>query len=219
MLACRSLRGSIFARTRWGRDIIVADRTTRSAAGPSYTRFNGAATSSSRIGRRGQLVDAGRDASMGPRHHRRGSTLIVDLPPPAKLLQWGRDIIVADRPWVRPDGRRWSGFNGPATSSSRIVGSSTVTLEIDTTLQWGRDIIVADCALGAELNVWRFEQLQWGRDIIVADCACVPSREAIDAFLASMGPRHHRRGLLPLRGHGCVVSELLQWGRDIIVAD
>jgi hypothetical protein len=60
-------------------------------------------------------------ASMGPRHRCRGSLVSGFCDSHCDLLQWGRDIAVADRANVQ-----------------RVMRSRKPTL------QWGRDIAVAD---------------------------------------------------------------------------
>ncbi len=158
--------------------------------------FNGAATSSSRIG--SDKVGGGKGQA-GFNGAATSSSRIVTLPmvtpSVVRVLQWGRDIIVADRRCTRPrfpsaarasmgprhhrrgsltqarfvcalDGR----FNGAATSSSRIVRSSRGEELNLLELQWGRDIIVADRS--SKMQRARLPNtLQWGRDIIVADRA------------------------------------------------
>ncbi len=70
------------------------------------------------------------------------------------MLQWGRDVIVAD------------GSSSPATFASPYSPAP---------LQWGRDVIVADgTAERDEIDV-AVGVLQWGRDVIVADGIRPPS--------------------------------------------
>ncbi len=88
------------------------------------------------------------------------------------MLQWGRDIAVADR------------------RSALDVADEVLTSK----LQWGRDIAVADRLCYPAPRIGRLVHwLQWGRDIAVADRGRSPTRSAL-ALRASMGPRHRCRG-------------------------
>ncbi len=135
----------------------------------SSCSFNGAATSSSRIGQPRATPALAVYASMGPRHHRRGS------PAPSGVTVAGSAgfngaATSSSRIGSHRQNRRSrrSSFNGAATSSSRIVQKLTDELA-------------------------RFIVLQWGRDIIVADRR-LPAVGVRGHLSASMGPRHHRRG-------------------------
>ncbi len=84
-------------------------------------------------------------ASMGPRLGSRGKLAgFVQHRPGADVLQWGRDLEVAER----------------ATSSTRTQPSKV--------LQWGRDLEVAERNL-ARLKIATAAELQWGRDLEVAE--------------------------------------------------
>ncbi len=107
---------------QWGRDIIVADREKAAASysenivasmGPRHHRrgsvnaydviaLEDLASMGPRHHRRGSVRYFGEAAvayaaSMGPRHHRRGSCTATKRRLVKRELQWGRDIIVADR--------------------------------------------------------------------------------------------------------------------------
>ncbi len=154
-------------------------------------RFNGAATLSSRMAKTMTERVAAQNASMGPRRYRRGWSISMGPVIRQDLLQWGRDVIVAD-------GRR----NRSRTSARRAsMGPRRYRRG------WGR----SSSQIGAPASL-----LQWGRDVIVADGRAVShfarSREA------SMGPRRYRRGWAPRRSLRPMITAL-QWGRDVIVAD
>ncbi len=141
----------------------------------------------------------------------------IELPPIACVLQWGRDVIVADGSAGAVQPAAHFGFNGAATLSSRMGPIS-------------------------KLPVLGRYKLQWGRDVIVADGAAEAAQETAQEA-ASMGPRRYRRGWVTSAGGGSsgwsfngaatlssrmgfkggsVQGEFvtsLQWGRDVIVAD
>ncbi len=172
IVADRSLtrtRLTVNTKLQWGRDIIVADRRC------TRPRFRSAAR-----------------ASMGPRHHRRGSSIVVKSPCKGKLGFNGAATSSSRIEQIgAQDSRDHHCFNGAATSSSRIAGVIALAC-LRSSLQWGRDIIVADRG-GASAQVGGNPKLQWGRDIIVADRSFGAPLN-LQACAASMGPRHHRRG-------------------------
>ncbi len=205
-------------RLQWGRDIAVADRPTPGPLGGRRRRFNGAATSLSRIAQEKRPQKArSQDASMGPRHRCRGSRAT------AARECLGRGASMGPRHRCRGSSRnrtvspaRNVRFNGAATSLSRIVYGS------------GRRYDDNGCFNGAATSLSR---------IVTYGLGVVPGTPA------SMGPRHRCRGSITpsLRGladctsfNGAATSlsrivvkqqvELtdrwkLQWGRDIAVAD
>ncbi len=86
---------------------------------------------------------------MGPRLVSRGKLIQLAFKVWKWALQWGRDLLVAERP-VRYD---------PAKAPAM--------------LQWGRDLLVA------ESGPWLIERahiakLQWGRDLLVAERGPIP---------------------------------------------
>ena len=157
---------------QWGRDLSIAESRCLAADRPlAFARFNGAAISRSR-NLLSALVpdDLPSPASMGPRSLDRG------IPggsgqrnATAALLQWGRDLSIAE-------------------SASRPSASSSWT-----SLQWGRDLSIAEsrpaksvsrsqarCFNGAaisrsrnltgrESRCWTLAGLQWGRDLSIAE--------------------------------------------------
>ena len=83
---------------------------------------------------------------MGPQHDSCGRALVVALARVHLLLQWGRNMIVAE-------GSR------PVTFPIRLAA-----------LQWGRNMIVAEGCTGST-NCTLGGFLQWGRNMIVAEGA------------------------------------------------
>ena len=66
------------------------------------------------------------------------------------MLQWGRDVTVADRPIsAGPLSAALPGFNGAATLPSRIACRFWMDGVDAHLLQWGRDVTVADRRLRA----------------------------------------------------------------------
>src|SRR5450755_2220391 len=88
---------------------------------PDAISFNGAATFPSRMHMKLSGID-----------------------PYSYMLQWGRDVSVADAA-------------GPSFQLAQRIS-----------LQWGRDVSVAD-ALPRDVPYILRDQLQWGRDVSVAD--------------------------------------------------
>ncbi len=159
------------------------------------------------------------------------------------MLQWGRDVIVADglrrvrvlrrqrhasmgprryrRGWFKSHiGRelRRSASMGPR----RYRRGWTIT--VDGTwerewLQWGRDVIVADGEVRPSKYDAKTAKLQWGRDVIVADGWAsatrrgTPSANSFNGAATLSSRMVHR---VDLAGE---TSRVLQWGRDVIVAD
>ena len=108
---------------QWGRDLSVAEGCRRRAARPlEVFSFNGAATFRSRkVGHQPRQRRALFNASMGPRPFGRGRILLGwIMATPKQVLQWGRDLSVAEGA-------------GPAGGSA---GGDK--------LQWGRDLSVAE---------------------------------------------------------------------------
>ena len=133
------------------------------------------------------------------------------------MLQWGRDVTVADRPPVRVRDRRGvQASMGPRRYRRGSDNQPYILASGMSELQWGRDVTVADRfnVLYAKLSN---KQLQWGRDVTVADRS---SSERImnDGKTASMGPRRYRRGS-PCASAAAPARLMLQWGRDVTVAD
>ena len=156
---------------------------------------------------------------MGPRRYRRGSLAwavatsmfscagfngAATLPsrivyvrggryPFALLLQWGRDVTVADRDDIVE-----------AIMNARTIASMGPR-------RYRRGSSPSLSFPG------RSRPLQWGRDVTVADRRMVIHR-LHRTRLASMGPRRYRRGSM-ISSSSAGASPALQWGRDVTVAD
>ena len=81
---------------------------------------------------------------MGPRLVSRGKEAKEAFAILRSKLQWGRDLLVAER-------ARWIDL----CQSNRL-------------LQWGRDLLVAERRIFRENSINLF-RLQWGRDLLVAE--------------------------------------------------
>ena len=152
---------------------------------------------------------------MGPRPFGRGMIVTVDDSSESRVLQWGRDLSVAECP-RRPRGRRRrrasmgprpfgrgmpsprSGrpssarsFNGAATFRSRNVGATRSSCE----------------------RIRRFNGAATFRSRNARARALCQARRS-----ASMGPRPFGRGMR-FSSPDLSLSRLLQWGRDLSVAE
>ena len=90
---------------------------------------------------------------------------------PAKivLLQWGRDLSVAEGGCTgRVRGARRPRFNGAATFRSRKARRPFPCSLHNSPLQWGRDLSVAE-GTNPIPRGHTFSTLQWGRDLSVAE--------------------------------------------------
>ena len=129
---------------------------------------------------------------MGPRSFDRGkvqfdAALVVPV-----LLQWGRDLSIAERP---PDA--WTlQLKSDASMGPRSFdrGKFAPFGHADGSfwLQWGRDLSIAERASGP-VPCYTSSMLQWGRDLSIAE-------------------------RMTLR-HGVELDNLLQWGRDLSIAE
>ena len=203
--------------------------------------FNGAATFRSR---NVVFEPAGcrkHEASMGPRPFGRGMPAGPDGRPPPKLLQWGRDLSVAEwAPWrpapARENSLQWGRdlsvaewrsfcrtcslfgrFNGAATFRSRnAIQASSLSL-MSVMLQWGRDLSVAECRQlgGFWADFWRFNGAATFRSRNVAlYWRAVPSQCCRFNGAATFRSRNARYSRRPARA-----TSPLQWGRDLSVAE
>ena len=254
---------------QWGRNLFVAECPTACAwGGRIWTCFNGAATCSLRNGGTRPLGKARhRDASMGPQlvrcgmypihlnqlHHNisfngaatcslRNADLASCVWQHTRMLQWGRNLFVAEWPPAGSPTAPQRRFNGAATCSLRNVDAQGNHLIPESLLQWGRNLFVAECvqeavcrvrdvlaSMGPQLVrcgmtglVPKVEidvtPLQWGRNLFVAECARTVKQ-----------PEHNRQGLQ--WGRNLFVAECwkingvsrrylsLQWGRNLFVAE
>ncbi len=178
---------------------------------------------------------------MGPRSIDRGIETGAAVRKGAEMLQWGRDLSIAEFP-------------------SPVSG---VLEQME--LQWGRDLSIAEffevrieplfideasmgprsidrgIASGARFAVMRWtasmgprsidrgiatfshatlqhSSLQWGRDLSIAEFRG-QARPKNPPTRASMGPRSIDRGIHVLGYTAEEVDRLLQWGRDLSIAE
>ncbi len=132
---------------------------------------------------------------MGPRLGSRGKFCPVAVMPLLWLLQWGRDLEVAERAWEWCDGVvRLLRFNGAATWKSRKVACINPSENRFPLLQWGRDLEVAERRYQRIGPFLLDLSLQWGRDLEVAERRPDLQSESLGMWL-------------------------LQWGRDLEVAE
>ena len=133
-----------------------------------------------------------RCASMGPQLDSCGKVSAMLTTPRAIGLQWGRNLIVAERRGLHVNYPTCEASMGPQLDSCGKFCGLYVRVEERHALQWGRNLIVAEsgtCRSTRGSSRW----LQWGRNLIVA--------ESIDA-------------------RPCAVpADPLQWGRNLIVAE
>ena len=109
------------------------------------------------------------------------------------LLQWGRDLSVAEgRSQIRPN-------------------------EVRSELQWGRDLSVAEGSLSYSNAARISHGLQWGRDLSVAEGACLPAKTRATASFNGAATFRSRKDERSDTAFG--YADLLQWGRDLSVAE
>ena len=140
------------------------------------SRFNGAATFQSR--KRGGIPGAAKARSSfngAATFQSRKRGWVLSQAAPVVVLQWGRDLSVAE---TRAGVRRGL---GPGA------------------LQWGRDLSVAETDLRSARAAWK-AKLQWGRDLSVAETWQMWLTWAFSLLRASMGPRPFSRGNMGARG-------------------
>ena len=215
----RRLAGTDIGCTRRGFNGAATFRSRKGLAMPfacgPCQRFNGAATFRSRKAPGGTPAGRGHDASMGPRPFGRGRVAERPRRSAASVLQWGRDLSVAEGRRAQRRRDRVGRFNGAATFRSRKeckaafsyaglnasmgprpFGRGRESIESvrasNMMLQWGRDLSVAEGFLFFNFFNLKY-MLQWGRDLSVAE----GRRRRGMVFCArpaSMGPRPFGRG-------------------------
>ena len=156
---------------QWGRDLSVAEGGVRHGQAPGLLScFNGAATFRSRKDPKMHLLPSVQScASMGPRPFGRGRTRSGLTSLESELLQWGRDLSVAEgghrrrqrgagphlasmgprpfgrgRPAMRPPRHSWRPASmgpRPFGRGRRAAGGFSLRYRM---LQWGRDLSVAE---------------------------------------------------------------------------
>ena len=179
---------------------------------------------------------------MGPRPFSRGNSGVsgqVGLR--TGLLQWGRDLSVAETRTSLPSWGALSPLQWGRDLSVAETGMTRGWRSEPSSLQWGRDLSVAETGACRGRDP-ASSMLQWGRDLSVAEtqlrfsppaptlasfngAATFQSRKPhpylsihLSIPHASMGPRPFSRGNWvripsPAPGGG------LQWGRDLSVAE
>ena len=207
-------------RLQWGRDLSVAEGTSRATAAAITVCFNGAATFRSR--------------KVRAKH---GGAL-----PPCRL-QWGRDLSVAEGRWpAYATPSQLPRFNGAATFRSRKGPGTTPSSTLVPLLQWGRDLSVAEGSAGKRPSSGRRCGFNGAATFRSRKVRPTP-RAATSVEPASMGPRPFGRGRLAARssdattrrasmgprpfGRGRPIAtaisssanDKLQWGRDLSVAE
>ena len=201
---------------QWGRDLSVAEGRRR----PQPVDAKRRASMGPRPFGRGRKVEYHRHrrnqgASMGPRPFGRGRHVRAAADLARRLLQWGRDLSVAEGSRGSPAISSANlGFNGAATFRSRKGGSRRPTYLTSAASMgprpFGRGRHIGDfCALadynasmgprpfgrgrvGPAAGGRRAVKLQWGRDLSVAEGGS--AREKAADACASMGPRPFGRG-------------------------
>ena len=159
--------------------------------------------------------DAPTCASMGPQLDSCGRTASSWPKQNSSVLQWGRNLIVAEGRTRRPAGRAVLASMGPQLDSCGREGGQDVRTLVGM-LQWGRNLIVA------EGYIHRTEStlpaaLQWGRNLIVAEGTELPRPQ--EKSQASMGPQLDSCGRRGVGAPGRSAEAWLQWGRNLIVAE
>ena len=129
---------------------------------------------------------------MGPRPFGRGRTNTPKSSGGAWLLQWGRDLSVAEGIRDKPDGRA------------------------PTELQWGRDLSVAEGLDCKDDNTCK-GLLQWGRDLSVAEGAASTARARGRPGFNGAATFRSRKAADWSRADRREYE--LQWGRDLSVAE
>ena len=204
-------------KLQWGRNVSVAEirRTTSRYLGPIP------ASMGPQRFRRGddnhkQRVCAVGCASMGPQRFRRGDSDLHLSAGYLIVLQWGRNVSVAEIPTgVTTTGGSVTASMGPqrfrrgdhrasplrATGALASMGPQrfrrgdsawTRSIVLTSTLQWGRNVSVAEMD-GRGTSVTPVRVLQWGRNVSVAE-------------ITERVPCGQR-------------ARSLQWGRNVSVAE
>ena len=159
------------------------------------------------------------------------------------MLQWGRNLTVAEGPHPGASGRAGRVASmGPQLDSCGRRYRRQRSQWHEGSLQWGRNLTVAEGRV-REARHGRLEKLQWGRNLTVAEgrhvqkqCnswACASMGPQLDScgrrvqgvprrirkFLASMGPQLDSCGRLGSAVYVFRVEAELQWGRNLTVAE
>src|SRR5258708_3657342 len=81
---------------------------------------------------------------MGPRSHDRGNAEMASWFPLLRMLQWGRDLMIAE------------------------MAKVSVRNEVGSPRQWGRDLMIAEISDPGP-SILHHRKLQWGRDLMIAE--------------------------------------------------
>ena len=129
--------------------------------------------------------------SMGPQHDSCGRGSIGGFLAAFRVLQWGRNMIVAEGFSVRLLDQVAHPSMGPQHDSCGR-SSCASPWAAQRCLQWGRNMIVAEGTAGLSQEPPMI-RLQWGRNMIVAE-GVLARRHAVRAGEPSMGPQHDSCG-------------------------
>ena len=198
-----------------------------------------------RLGSRGKATQPARtfvdrSASMGPRLGSRGKHKASSRIKSSGLLQWGRDLEVAERKGKKKSrGKSRGASMGPRLGSrgkfARLAandyanlasmgprlgsrGKSFVLLgKVEPSkLQWGRDLEVAESRFSLSFSCTAI-LLQWGRDLEVAER--VPRPVTTNCISCFNGAATWKSRKVVLRVSCNRDMFALQWGRDLEVAE
>uniref|UniRef100_E6Q6R8 Uncharacterized protein n=1 Tax=mine drainage metagenome TaxID=410659 RepID=E6Q6R8_9ZZZZ len=112
------------------------------------------------------------------------------------MLQWGRDVIVAEIVPRHDVFAQRGSFNGAATLSSRKLAPEADADMPTIPLQWGRDVIVAEIVGGAPRGA---HARCFNGAATLSSRKFAPRRTQPYLEEASMGPRRYRRGNRPMK--------------------
>ena len=133
----------------------------------------------------------------------------------APNLQWGRNMIVAEGCSTDSASRPCQPSMGPQHDSCGRNRDPPTFSSPWANLQWGRNMIVAEGSKSCGPSLLRL-LLQWGRNMIVAEGS--RHRQLCVWISPSMGPQHDSCGRVGRVGH-VPHRASLQWGRNMIVAE
>src|SRR5581483_9508798 len=116
------------------------------------------------------MLVTGRDfqPSMGPRSVDRGISRTKRRSHKHILLQWGRDLLIAE---FRHGETRMPPIGTPSMgprSVDRGIGSHQGALTMPIFLQWGRDLLIAEL-FARRTIAGSLDRLQWGRALLIAE--------------------------------------------------
>ena len=136
----------------------------------------------------------------------------------AFILQWGRNLFVAERNAYQKNPIAWDmSFNGAATCSLRKAIFSKAPYCIPVNLQWGRNLFVAESFLHSTL-IGFLSQPSMGPQLV--RCGKSPS----SPVSTIRSPSFNGAATCSLRKvidgyRDRINAEALQWGRNLFVAE